>query len=115
MSNTYEKPYSLDVNGFDFEILVTFGYTPGDPGVTSGPPERCYPPEPSEVEIESICLDNMKKEDIKDLSALLNDDGFVEDLEQAMDELMAQEEPDEGPEPDDDFDDFDVDYNEMHY
>ena len=25
-------------------------YTPGDPGRTWGPPERCHPPEPEEVE-----------------------------------------------------------------
>lgn len=25
-------------------------YRPGDPGRTSGPPEYCYPPEPTELE-----------------------------------------------------------------
>jgi hypothetical protein len=40
----------------DFELNLTgtftakFRTTPYDPGVTSGPPERCYPPEGGEVE-----------------------------------------------------------------
>ena len=34
------------------EVTVRYYYTPADPGKTSGPPENCYPPEPSEIEIE---------------------------------------------------------------
>lgn len=37
-------------------LRLTYHYTPGDPGQTSGPPERCWPPEPEEVEIEKIEL-----------------------------------------------------------
>ena len=41
-----------DEDGPDLVFEVTFH--PGDPGRTYGPPERCYPPEPSEVEYLSI-------------------------------------------------------------
>lgn len=32
---------------------VTF-YRPGSPGCLSGPPDRCYPPEPEELEYELL-------------------------------------------------------------
>lgn len=38
----------------EIEIEVEFSATPYDPGVCSGPPENCYPPEGGEVEIESV-------------------------------------------------------------
>jgi hypothetical protein len=36
----------------DVEYRVSGTYTPEDPGQTSGPPERCYPPEPDSFEID---------------------------------------------------------------
>lgn len=38
-------------------LQVTFTYFPGDPGRTSGPPERCYPPEPAEFEVVEAHLE----------------------------------------------------------
>jgi len=40
-------------------IVVIFdaSFTPGDPGRCSGPPERCYPPEPPEVELDNPMVD----------------------------------------------------------
>ena len=38
------------------EIVCNVDLTPYDPGVTSGPPERCYPPEGGETEINSARL-----------------------------------------------------------
>jgi len=35
----------------DIEVEVVVHYSPGSPGRLSGPPERCYPPEPPEVEV----------------------------------------------------------------
>ena len=40
----------------DDEVEVTADYTPGDPGNTCGLPENCWPPEPPEIEILSVCL-----------------------------------------------------------
>lgn len=40
----------------DVRLVVSYKYTPGDPGRTSGPPERCYPPEPPEVEFLTVQL-----------------------------------------------------------
>ena len=44
--------FSIYIDDDEYEVEGT--YFPGDPGQTSGPPERCYPPEDSEFEIESI-------------------------------------------------------------
>lgn len=38
----------------EFPVLVEYDYHKGDPGRTSGPPEKCYPPEPAYVEITSV-------------------------------------------------------------
>jgi hypothetical protein len=38
----------------EIAVEVEFDATPYDPGVCSGPPEVCYPPEGGEVEITQI-------------------------------------------------------------
>lgn len=38
----------------DLEYVVSGLYTPPDPGQTSGPPERCWPPEDHSFEIDEI-------------------------------------------------------------
>ena len=38
-----------------FEVTVNL-LSPGCAGYTSGPPEKCYPPEPPELEIDTIRL-----------------------------------------------------------
>lgn len=44
-----------DKDGNEYEAEILGGtYTPGDPGRISGPPEYCYPPEPPEVEWETL-------------------------------------------------------------
>jgi len=40
----------------DVLVEITHSVTPFDPGCTSGPPERCYPPEGGEVELEFASL-----------------------------------------------------------
>lgn len=53
MANTIS--YSIDLGDLgerEFEIKYT--YTPGGPGIFSGPPEKCSPPEASEYELLSI-------------------------------------------------------------
>jgi hypothetical protein len=34
---------------------IDYDCTPGDPGRASGPPERCYPPEPGEIDGPDVC------------------------------------------------------------
>ena len=38
----------------EIEVEVEFEATDYDPGVCSGPPENCYPPEGGDVEITSV-------------------------------------------------------------
>ena len=38
----------------EIEVEVAYTITPYDPGRTSGPAERCYPPEGGEVEISNV-------------------------------------------------------------
>jgi len=40
----------------DVDVLISYTCSPYGPGCTSGPPEKCYPPEGGEVEMESIQL-----------------------------------------------------------
>jgi len=51
-SSAFEVTLHLGV----FEVLCKGDATPFDPGVVSGPPEHCYPPEGGEVEITEIFL-----------------------------------------------------------
>lgn len=52
---THEFPYLYtDSENQTQEWLVTFLFTPGDPGKLSGLPENCYPSSAPEVEITSI-------------------------------------------------------------
>lgn len=45
---------SRHVTEIEFPVLVEYDYHKGDPGRTSGPPEKCYPAEPAYVEITSV-------------------------------------------------------------
>ena len=45
-----------------FVVELTFTISPYDPGVRSGPPEDCYPPEGGEVEILSVLRDGKEFE-----------------------------------------------------
>lgn len=38
----------------DTEYRVSGFYTPPDLGQTSGPPERCYPPEPDDFDVDEL-------------------------------------------------------------
>lgn len=63
---------------------VTIGvltYNPGDPGCTYGPPERCYPPEPPEVEWVLLGQDGQPME--RELS-----DADTARIEEAIEEAM---------------------------
>lgn len=53
MKSTY-LTFSLFHN--DIEYRVSGTYTPPDPGQTSGPPERCWPPEDDSFDIDEAHL-----------------------------------------------------------
>ena len=61
-------------------VLVSGTYYPGDPGRLFGPPERCYPPEPAEIEVERVMHGG------EDITAVLS----VSFLDRCTDELMAR-------------------------
>jgi hypothetical protein len=44
-------------DGTEVELTVTYTITPYDPGISYGPPERCYPPEGGDVEIVAVTDD----------------------------------------------------------
>jgi len=48
-------PQKIDItiNDKDYTIVI-LSYTPADPGRIIGPPEDCYPPEPSEAEFDLV-------------------------------------------------------------
>jgi len=48
----------IEFRGYDLEVEVTF-YTPGNPGVTSGPPENCFPPEDEDVDWQLVDDDTL--------------------------------------------------------
>jgi hypothetical protein len=47
-------PITVDINVLGLDLTATAYYHPGDPGRLSGPPEKCYPPEPAEVEVVKL-------------------------------------------------------------
>ena len=57
-------------NGADIEVHFT--YYPARPGRISGPPEDCYPDEPSEFEIEQIVYNSVN------VTNLFSDDDLIE-------------------------------------
>jgi hypothetical protein len=82
---------------FEWEGLMlhaTYTYTPGDPGRCSGPPERCYPPEPAEVEISKLTYND------QDVTFLRDSDlgEHISDTLQTLIEENLYDDRDEGPE-----------------
>lgn len=51
MSATHFTSFERDD---ETEVTVEYTISPYDPGVSSGPPEICYPPEGGEVEIVGV-------------------------------------------------------------
>lgn len=76
-------------SGVDAEVeyQVVAEYFPGEPGKTSGPPDKCYPPEAAEVDVTDVYeitsgskprvvdlegfLDSLTSEQVKDLEGRL--------------------------------------------
>jgi len=86
-SREIEKVVAMYICEAEFEFTVAFDYTPDDPGVCSGPPERCYPPEPAEVEVNSISYEKDSGETI-DVSWMLENGDFADWLEGEVHSIM---------------------------
>ena len=123
---TSRNRYVSTVERAGHELRVSFRATPGDPGQTSGPPERCYPPEPPEFEIEKIELqwsipDDLGPDakaqrpiwlDVTDLLLEVGGNSFVKTLEDELLNRLADDDyPDEPEhlEPDADYPDYPTD------
>jgi len=57
------------------EAVLEVAIFPGSPGRLTGPPEKCYPPEPAEISNISV-----HRGDCKHVELLYEDDSFVEDV-----------------------------------
>lgn len=78
------------------DVAVECRVYPGSPGKTWGPPENCYPPEPAEVEIETVTVDGgeydgrqvswklVKMEDIEANAVMAAEEKAQDEYEAAM-------------------------------
>lgn len=57
MKSTY-LTFSLFYDDIEFRVSGT--YYPGDPGQTSGPPEKCWPPEPDAFETDDLMIGDVE-------------------------------------------------------
>ena len=81
---------TIDWYGIDLE--ATGVYYPGDPGRVSGPPERCYPPEPAEGEVTSLTYqDEQKDYDMMPLIQSDFGDSLCDRIMEAVIEQLCQE------------------------
>ena len=81
----------------ELEVTVAYYYTPADPGRTSGPPEHCYPSEPSEIDYDSITCDQLNEAGNALLfKALTTDERYAPHLDEYIEEheCELQEEAD---------------------
>jgi len=58
------QTFTTLLDGTEEEVVCEFDFSPGDPGRTYGPPEKCYPPEPDELDITEV--QNLAGDDITD-------------------------------------------------
>ena len=62
------------------EAEIVADYTPGDPGKTYGPPERCYPPESALIDYPAECPECGRRFTDKD------EDAWILRIEEEMSE-----------------------------
>ena len=63
----------------EIDLEVEYLYSPRVPGRYSGPPEDCYPDEPSEVEVISVKYDFTRGDLL--MAAIEDDESFLEAVE----------------------------------
>jgi hypothetical protein len=77
--------FAQEINVLGLDLKATGIYTPGDPGRLSGPPEKCYPPEPAEAEVHSLTYCGEDKQ--FDMKPLLDSDVGEEIIEKIIDKV----------------------------
>lgn len=91
--------------GYEFK-LTEYDYIPGSPGHLTGPPENCFPPEPSELEIVKLMIeditttaeDGYKEIPIQAVDLLLElHDGIWDAAMDAVEDALRKEEPEYEP------------------
>lgn len=109
MSRAIPFSVELPLEDAHLTLVVEGTQTPYDPGVTSGPPEACYPPEGGEVEIADVWLKHTGhvkpiELEIGPLLMLLDHAScpVYERLEQLVQDKLADEPPSEPDYPDED-------------
>jgi hypothetical protein len=79
------KRYAGTINVLGLDVDFSAYYTPGDPGRVSGPPEKCYPPEPPEVEVDELTTEDEQR--TYDMMVLLQSDVADEICEKVIDAI----------------------------
>lgn len=87
--NPTPSNFSIEWRGIPLKGAALF--YPGRPGVYSGPPEKCYPDEPDEVEVIELTCEGF------DAMLLLEITEAAEEIYKLVEATFQQEEPD-GPE-----------------
>ncbi len=70
MGTKYSCEIELPSKISPVKLIVTYNFFRGHEGYTSGPPEKCYPPEPDEFDITDIEFESAP---VHDMSYLLID------------------------------------------
>lgn len=95
----------LPLDDPELSLEVEGNATPYDPGVTSGPPESCYPPEGGEVEIENVYVTHCgtTKPIRLEISPLIHKLEVWDKLQKLAEEALANQPPDEPDYPDQEY------------
>jgi len=80
--------FQFTIDWFGNELKGTAEYWPGDPGRTSGPPEKCYPPEPEELDIRTLTRNG------QDIHFMLDCEMVLEQIHELVLGTLNTEEPD---------------------
>lgn len=104
MSRAHKFSIELALEDVELGLTVEGNATPYDPGVTSGPPEACYPPEGGEVEIENVYVTHCgtTKPIRLEISPLITLLQAWEKLEEMTEQALADQPPEEPDYPEED-------------
>lgn len=80
---------SFNVDG-TFVVAEYSNYTPASPGVTSGPPENCYPDEPSDVTLVSVWVALPSEGGDEVMVDVSDAEAFLDFVERVHDKLLEE-------------------------